>query len=250
MNVELINCNTADPDELCGTAAMMCYNGNNQKKSLSHSIQLHHYSVTEHASFTFRINGVSSVLLSHLTRHRFFSFSVQSERYCGANCDYVTPPSVLNNKEAKNLWDNTIAIIHDSYNKLVYDLGIPKEDARMIREKATTYNLIATANARELNRFFELRCCSRAQWEIRELAIKMLSIVKDVAPVIFFNAGPHCERYGFCPEGKNCCGKAMTYEDAYGVYYLLDHYVNDDEIALHDRLDKMFYKYLKQRGVK
>lgn len=250
MKVELISRSDIYPDDLCAGAAALCCNSKDYIKSLNIAIDNRHESVLEHANFTFKISNVSSVLLAQLTRHRFFSFSVQSERYCGANCDYVTPSSVLNNKEAKKLWDNTIAIIHDSYNKLVYDLDIPKEDARMIREKAATYNLIATANARELNRFFELRCCSRAQWEIREMAVKMLSIVKDVSPVIFSNAGPHCERYGFCPEGKNCCGRAMTYEDAYGVYYLLDHYVNDDEIALHNRLDKMFYKYLKQRGVK
>lgn len=217
MNVELLNCNTFEADELCGTAAMMCYNGSDPQKSLKHSIKLHHDSVTEHASFTFRIAGVSSVLLSQLTRHRFFSFSVQSERYCGANCDYVTPPSVLDNPEAKKLWDETISIIHDSYKKLVSEFRIPKEDARMIREKATTYNLIATANARELNRFFELRCCSLAQWEIRELANKMRALVKPVAPITFSNAGSHCERYGFCPEGEKCCGKAITYEDAKGI---------------------------------
>ena len=159
MNVELINYNSVDPDELCGTAAMMCYNGSDPQKSLKHSIKLRHDSVTEHASFTFMITGISSVLLSQLTRHRFFSFSVQSERYCGANYSCVVPPSVVNNPDAKKLWDDTISIIHDSYKKLVSEFKIPKEDARMIREKATTYNLIATANARELNRFFELRCC-------------------------------------------------------------------------------------------
>lgn len=120
----------------------------------------------------------------------------------------------------------------------------------MIREKATTYNLIATANARELNRFFELRCCSRAQWEIRELANKMRDLVKVVAPITFLNAGPHCERYGFCPEGDKCCGRAMTYEDAKGLYYLLDNYANKDEVALLVRLDKMANKYIKGGGVK
>lgn len=239
MNVELINYNSVDPDELCGTAAMMCYNGSDPQKSLKHSIKLRHDSVTEHASFTFMITGISSVLLSQLTRHRFFSFSVQSERYCGASYSCVVPPSVADNPDAKKLWDDTISIIHDSYKKLVSEFRIPKEDARMIREKATTYNLIATANARELNRFFELRCCSRAQWEIRELAIKMRDLVKDVAPITFFNAGPHCERYGFCPEGEKCCGKAITYDDAKGLYYMLDNYVNHDEVALHSKLDKM-----------
>lgn len=248
MNVELINYNSVDPDELCGTAAMMCYNGSDPQKSLKHSIKLRHDSVTEHSSFTFMITGISSVLLSQLTRHRFFSFSVQSERYCGANYSCVVPPSVADNPDAKKLWDDTISIIHDTYKKLVSEFRIPKEDARMIREKATTYNLIATANARELNRFFELRCCTRAQWEIRELANKMLALVKVVAPITFSNAGPHCERYGFCPEGDKCCGRAMTYEDAKWVYYLLKCYVNKDEVALLSKLDKMSNKHIK-RGV-
>ena len=246
MNVELINYNSVDPDELCGTAAMMCYNGSDAQKSLKRSIKLNHDSVTEHCSFTFMMTGISSVLLSQLTRHRFFSCSVQSERYCGANYSCVVPPSVADNPDAKKLWDDTISIIHDSYKKLVSEFRIPKEDARMIREKATTYNLIATANARELNRFFELRCCSRAQWEIRELANKMRALVKAVAPITFFNAGSHCERYGFCPEGEKCCGKAITYEDAKRLYYMLDNYVNHDEIALHGKLDKMVRMRMKK----
>ena len=97
-------------------------------------------------------------------------------------------------------------ILEDTYKEMI-KYGIPKEDARFILPKATTYDIIATANARELLRFFELRCCNRAQWEIRELANAMCDILKVVSPVIFRNAGAYCERYGYCPEGKNCCGK-------------------------------------------
>lgn len=246
MNVELINFNSVDPDELCGTAAMMCYNGSDPQKSLKRSIKLRHDSVTEHVSFTFMITGISSVLLSQLTRHRFFSFSVQSERYCGANYSCVVPPSVVNNPDAKKLWDDTISIIHDSYKKLVSEFRIPKEDARMIREKATTYNLIATANARELNRFFELRCCSRAQWEIRELAIKMRDLVKDVAPITFFNAGAHCDRYGFCPEGDKCCGRAMPYEEAMKIYKVYNAFKEGNIDTVNSIFNMLIDKYEKR----
>ena len=62
-------------------------------------------------------------------------------------------------------------------------------------------------NARSLRNFFALRCCNRAQWEIRDVAEQMLRLVKAVAPNLFANAGPACLR-GACPEGKMSCGKA------------------------------------------
>ena len=64
-------------------------------------------------------------------------------------------------------------------------------------------------NARELLHFFRVRCCNRAQWEIREMATEMLREVKKIAPVIFMNAGPGCVK-DKCPEGKMTCGKAAT----------------------------------------
>ena len=65
---------------------------------------------------------------------------------------------------------------------------------------------MVTMNARELLHFFELRCCNRAQWEIRELAHRMLELVRPVAPFVFMDAGAPCVR-GACPEGKMTCGE-------------------------------------------
>jgi thymidylate synthase (FAD) len=47
-----------------------------------------------------------------------------------------------------------------------------------------------------------MRCCTRAQWEIRETAIEMFKQAKRAAPALFENAGPSCVELGFCPEGK------------------------------------------------
>jgi thymidylate synthase (FAD) len=63
-------------------------------------------------------------------------------------------------------------------------------------------------NARELRHFFSLRCCERAQWEIRAMAIDMLRLVRGVAPAIFQDAGPGCLA-GPCPEGKLTCGRMV-----------------------------------------
>lgn len=237
MIVELINYSHINPDDICGMAASLCYNSKYPIHSLNYAIKSHHDSVTEHSNFTFKIMGVSSTLLAQLTRHRFFSFSVQSERYCGASPEYVTPPSIKQNSEALSLWEETIVMIHDAYDRLVNVHKIPKEDARMIREKATAYNLIATANSRELLHFFELRCCSRSQWEIRELARNMLNCVTDVAPVTFQNAGAHCERFGFCTEGNKCCGRAMTYEEAIQIYSIHNAYIKNDLDGVREALD-------------
>jgi thymidylate synthase (FAD) len=96
----------------------------------------------------------------------------------------------------KNIWIE--------YNKLL-DMGIPAEDSRFILPNATCTNIMVTMNARSLLNFFELRCCQHAQWEIRNLANKMLKEVKKVAPIIFKNAGPVCKSKGFCPENKKDC---------------------------------------------
>ena len=85
---------------------------------------------------------------------------------------------------------------------------MPPEDARYILPNATQTNIIMTMNARELLHFFVLRCCERAQWEIRAMAVEMLRLVKGVAPAIIQEAGPGCLA-GQCPEGAMCCGKTL-----------------------------------------
>lgn len=83
------------------------------------------------------------------------------------------------------------------------------ENARAILPNATETKIIVTMNARSLMNFFKLRCCSRAQDEIRELANIMLDKCKEVAPMLFKNAGPECLRTK-CPEGGMTCGNPWT----------------------------------------
>jgi thymidylate synthase (FAD) len=104
----------------------------------------------------------------------------------------------------KKAYDQTMHNIWKEYNKLL-DLGIPAEDSRFILPNAACTNIIVSMNARSLLNFFELRCCMHAQWEIRQLANKMLQLVKKVAPMIFKNAGPICKTKNYCPENKKDC---------------------------------------------
>ena len=75
-------------------------------------------------------------------------------------------------------------------------------------------HITVTMNARELLHFFSLRCCNRAQWEIREMAVEMLRLCKQAAPAIFENAGPGCVS-GPCPEGAKTCGKAAEMREKF-----------------------------------
>lgn len=201
---------TQEPDLLCGEAAALCtgFTGD-PLDALRGAMKSGHESVAEHASFTFHVSGVSRVLLAQLTRHRVASFSVQSQRYCGANLDTVVPDSMAR----PELVDDIITakrVVEDLHAKAL-SLGVPEEDARFYTFQAGKTALMFTMNARELRLFFSLRCCNRAQWEIRQLADEMLRLVKEVAPVLFKDAGPGCVR-GRCPE-RRPCGKPRKADD-------------------------------------
>lgn len=204
MEVRLISSPSMVAEVLCGMAAAECYQGKRHDKSLSRAMDGGHLSVLEHAAFTFRLSGVSRVLLAQLTRHRIASYSVQSQRYCGANLDLVIPDSMAREELVDEMIDVKKAV-EKLYTKAV-GLGVPAEDARYFTLQGGKTSLILTMNARELWHFFSLRCCNRAQWEIRDMACQMLNQCKIAAPELFKNAGPGCLRKG-CPEGKMCCGK-------------------------------------------
>ncbi len=166
-----------------------------------------HLSVFEHVSFTFAIEGVSRSLSHQLVRHRLASYSQKSQRYVNeAGFTYVTPGSISKDEELSANYNMLMDNIGRCYKWLI-DSGVPQEDARYILPNACTTQLVMTMNARELLHFFRLRCCNRAQWEIRELANKMLELCRKVAPVLFEKAGAPCE-YGECPE-EEPCGKSI-----------------------------------------
>ena len=165
-----------------------------------------HFSTLEHASYTFSVEGVSRALTHQLVRHRLASFNQQSQRYVKFKEEppVVRPASVDATPEAAAAFDDAMEACWQAYDKLV-QAGVPAEDARYVLPNACETKIVVTMNIRELMHFFSNRCCNRAQWEIRELAWKMLELVRPTAPFIFRTAGPGCMRGG-CPEGKMCCG--------------------------------------------
>lgn len=217
MDVTLLY-HTPEPERAVATAARLCYapvggrelmeslTDEKIRKVLTTIMASGHFSTLEHASYTFAVEGVSRALTHQLVRHRLASYNQQSQRYVKFKEEppIVRPASVDTNPDAAQAFDEAIEACWQAYDKLV-QAGVPAEDARYILPNACETKIVVTMNIRELMHFFSNRCCNRAQWEIRELAWKMLELVRPTAPFIFRTAGPGCMR-GACPEGKMCCG--------------------------------------------
>ena len=216
MKVTLIT-HTPEPAKIIASAAKLCYSASDiqtlmdglttekVEAFIEKLTDLGHQSPLEHCTFTFGIEGVSRALLAQLTRHRIASYSVKSQRYVKeGQFKYVTPQSIENDDMLFLEYIKLMKDIQAFYN-LATKRGVEAEDARYVLPNACETQLIMTMNIRSLLNFFELRCCNRAQDEIRQLADTMLDICKGIAPSLFINAGASCIR-GKCKEGKMCCG--------------------------------------------
>ncbi len=249
MNVKIIS-HTQQPEKLIAAAAKLCYSnaeiddlmsGLSKDKVdsfLDMLVTLGHQSPMEHVTFTFAIEGVSRSLLAQITRHRIASYSVQSQRYVRLeNFTYVMPPEIENCEEAKIAFEHAMQQEAENYKniatilknnrinelvkqgkdekqavKLAEKMAI--EDARFVLPNACDTKMIATFNVRSLNNFFAHRCCNRAQWEIRELADKMLKLCYEISPKLFTYSGPPCLASN-CPEGKMSCNKMKQVREKY-----------------------------------
>jgi len=148
-----------------------------------------HHSVLEHALATFRIKGGSRVFTHELVRHRIMSPSQESQRYVEygktKEFEYVVPPTIQNTEfedRFKKLAQETFSL----YQEMV-KADIPKEDSRYILPNATTSEIVISANFRELRHIFEIRCVERAHWEIRQVCLGILKIMKEQAPIVFWD---------------------------------------------------------------
>lgn len=243
MKVTLIT-HTPEPEKVIASAAKLCYsssdieslmNGLTTEKVeafIKKLTDLGHQSPLEHCSFTFGIEGVSRSLTHQLVRHRIASYSQKSQRYVSeGQFEYIIPPEIERIPEAKELfikamecdqliYDKIVAILKEKHFQSIreFEPNIKKaeqmaekkavEDARFVLPNACETKIITTMNIRTLLHFFNERCCNRAQWEIRQMANMMLDICREVAPMLFENAGASCVR-GKCKEGKMSCGQPV-----------------------------------------
>lgn len=264
INVQLLS-HTPNPEQVIATAAKLCYSasdigllydGLTPEKSaefVGKLLSMGHASPLEHVSFTFGIEGISRACSHQLVRHRIASYSQQSQRYVNMNdFQYVTPHSIESNDTIKKIYNDKMQEITEAYNLINHLLTIhfenqmiangedkdvarkkavkmANEDARYILPNACETKIVMTMNARSLFNFFSLRCCRRAQAEIRELAEQMYRLVYKLAPTLFSHAGAPCVVTGRCPEGSLSCGGMKDMQERY-KRIRRECLVNDSEI--------------------
>lgn len=249
MRVKLI-ATTPDPIDVMWTAARTCYSAkspvqmwdglcnpekleDNKRLNLVKSVlDSGHMSIAEHVNFTFAIEGISRACSHQLVRHRLCTFSQQSQRYVEIKEDLQ---SLLNLRdEAINNGCITGKNLINSLDKYFVDVteenagayldclihyvaqttqGKKPEDARNILPNATKTNIVVTTNLRNLIHISELRLCTRAQKEIRQLFKLIKEEVTNNNEVLGNMLMAQCDRLGYCPEASKCCGKRPTLQD-------------------------------------
>lgn len=249
MKVKLLSY-TPQPEKVISMAAKLCYSSvgvegieenlteESVDKFLNMLINIGHESPLEHVSFTFAVEGISRACSHQIVRHRIASYSQQSQRYVKLDqFEYIIPHEINEIEKARELFIDSMKKDQEVYDKLV-DILFEKhynnlikygknekeaksqaekkaiEDARYVFPNACETKMVFTMNTRSLYNFLDHRCCERAQWEIRELAIEMLRQLKEVAPILFKNSGPNCVK-GACPEGNMACGNVIQVREKF-----------------------------------
>ena len=196
-----------------------------------------HQSVAEHVYFTFAIEGISRACSHQLVRHRAgIVFSQQSQRYVEIKEDIgvlegrnFTPDTFKDEKDIITILDKYFIWDHECYAQ-AYSLiqalycylyqvreGIKPEDARNVLPNATKTNITMSINYRELIHICNLRLCTRAQKEIRDLFKLIKEEVNSQDERLGSLLVPTCEVNGFCKEHK-CCGRKPKVEDVFEGY--------------------------------
>ena len=164
-------------------------------------------------SYSFRIDNVSLACVTHFTRHRMLSLMLRHELSALEEGNYVLPERISANPEALRLYCSAFEAQTVAAAR-AQKLGADESQLSYFAMAGHTTSILITMNARELLHFAKLRCCARAQWEIRGIARAMIELLNETdAQPIFCGYGPTCAVTGRCPEGKMSCGHPVRIEN-------------------------------------
>lgn len=169
----------------------------------------------EQLNYSFLIKDVTLAGITHIVRHRMQSVIVPPIETAPPQRRVVLPKTVEQNPKAREIYEQTLA----KCDELLAEAMKSDELRRYIQYFALSGNLLdvmTTMNARELLLFIRLRACSRAQWEVRGISERMLTLLREDFSELFGLFGPSCYVLGSCPEGRMCCGKQKEMLEKFG----------------------------------
>lgn len=172
-----------------------------------------HLAATEFDYFLFGVEGYARVTEVQLVRKRLASYLIKSgrvDKHGKRSFDVVLPESILPhtaactlpNGETVDLTAADLLRMTEEWYDAGVEAGYKEEDLRYLKPQATEFKALIGMNAHALIDWFKIRCCMNAQYEIRDLATKMLRLCKEASPDLFRDAGPSCVCLGYCPENE------------------------------------------------
>lgn len=216
--VTIIKETTKNPITLMGERAGVCWGANiddiekNYKRGID-CIKSGHHRVMEYVNVEMIIDGYSARVIREWYTHLGGAPTrlQASTRYINyKEFEYVIPPIIANNEEARRIYEETMSTITKACSELEADCNVPREDAAMLLPLGMCTKIVDKRNVRNLIEMSHQRLCTRAYWEYRQLMrdlMKALSEYSDEWKYLVDNYFvPKCEVLGYCVE-KKCCGR-------------------------------------------
>ena len=215
--VKILSETTKNPISLIGERAGICWGANieNQERNYKRGldcINAGHGRTLEYVNVELVIDGYSARVIREWYTHLGGAPTrlQASTRYINyENFEFVTPPKVAKNEEAKKIYEDAMAAISEA-GKALEELGIPREDSAMLLPLGMTTKIVDKRNMRNLIDMSRQRMCTRAYWEYRELFSDICKALRayseEWAYIVDTQMMPKCEYLGYCPE-TYCCGR-------------------------------------------
>lgn len=162
----------------------------------------------EQVQFTFQI-PISLSILTHLTRHRTHSLLIPEFTPLWDFNNYITPATISANKDCLKLYTEAVKKNIQVLEEFK-SAGVIEEDLVHFYLGCQMLNVVTTLNARTAQWICRMRCCNKAQWQIRNIAKEIARQIKDVSPLLGRGLGSTCVTDLVCNEGKECCGLINT----------------------------------------
>ncbi|MBR1811946.1 MAG: FAD-dependent thymidylate synthase [Clostridia bacterium] len=201
----------SDGDFTVGDAFAIAGQKENRRKMIRYLLDSPRPRALENVNYTYAVRRISLSCLTHFARHRMQS--IQIPDLANAKKEFVLPETVRQSADREKIYTDCFSATA-ALKAAFTEAGVEARELVYLALSGNTIDIITTMNARELLLFFKLRCCNRAQWEIRDYADEMLRLARQAEPEIFQFFGPSCF-VGACPEGRMSCGKQKEVREKY-----------------------------------
>lgn len=222
--IEILSETTLNPITRMGEIAGVCWGGNtsdsekNYKRGMD-CIKSGHGRVMEYVNVEMVIDGYSARVIREWYTHigclpSRLQASTRYIDYANKGFEYITPPSIRNNKAASVKYEALMTHINQELSSLENDYGIPKEDIANGLPLGMSTKIVDKRNLRNLVDMSHQRKCNRAYWEFRELFRDIESALREYSEewswIVDNLFQAKCDWLGYCPESKSC-GKMHNY---------------------------------------